>query len=80
MWVALKRRYWLLRGWFESRRKDGSRGLYGYRVKVLNGSDEDVGIIVSDRCGLFGHSKVIMRSDGKVQFGGVFRPRRDDGR
>ena len=73
------RRYWLLRGWFESKRKNGCRGEYGSEVLYLDGGQERRGVIVSDRCGraTIGHrngwhSTVILREDGRVQFGGAF--------
>jgi hypothetical protein len=72
-WIKYK--YWMLRGWFESRRPDGSRGMYGKLVHVSVQESMQFGIIVSDRCGrMFGHGTVILRGDGKIQIGGCYCP------
>jgi hypothetical protein len=71
-WMKLK--YWLWRGWFESKRPNGTRGLYGKLVYVM-GEKNQLGIVVSDRCGrMFGNGTVIMRSDGGIQVGGCYCP------
>jgi len=72
--IWLKRKYWLARGWFESKQPDGNRGWYGMPVVVLVGGAQKPGLIVADRCGrFFGHGTVIMLTDGTVQIGGVYR-------
>lgn len=76
------RQYWLLRGWYESRRKDGGMGWYRKPVLYLDHGKEKQGLVVSDRCGrpTLGHrngwhSTVILLEDGRVQFGGTFTDR-----
>ena len=70
--IWCKRFIWLAIGWWHPRRQHGT---YRKRVDVLvnrgNGTEQLGGLVVSDPPS---KNTVILRDDGIIQRGGVFRP------